>query len=63
MQKVRLVCISPDNRFNANLNRDKVASALLPADEFLTREELEDFRLNPLRHLEGNNVPSTPESA
>ena len=63
MQKVRLVCISPDNRFNAYLNRDRVASALLPENEPLTREELEDFRRNPLRHLEGNNVPSTPESA
>ena len=63
MQKVRLVCISPDNRFNAYLNRDKVASALLPEGECLTREELEDFRLNPLRHLESNDAPSTPESA
>ena len=63
MQKVRLVCISPDNRFNAYLNRDKVASALLSADESLTREELEDFRRNPLRHLESNDAPSPSESA
>ena len=63
MQKVRLVCISPDNRFNAYLNRDKVASALLPAGESLTCEELEDFRRNPLRHLENNDAPSPPESA
>jgi hypothetical protein len=63
MNKTRLVCISPDNRFNAYRGRELVARAALPENEQIEHQELEAFRLTPQLLKEEKNDTGTPELA